>query len=440
MPILVADYLPKNGDFYKKDALSPLIATMEGSRILAIAQEVKELQATGVNICDLSVGDFDPTSYKAPQSFLDSMTEEIQAGRNQYPPSDGLAVLRQSISDFYAETLGVKWDRDSIVVCGGARPPIYAIFRALISPGDKVVYSTPSWNNDYYSHLTEATQVPIVTTFETNFLLTLKTLTPHLSTARMVCLCSPMNPTGTVFNAKDLKEIVDAIVAENNRRLAAGERLLYLLFDQVYWPLTYNGRKHYHPIALNPEISPYVLYVDAISKWMVGTGLRLGWAMVPKYLYNPIKDFMGHVGSWAPRPVQAAAAITLSNPSALSDYWVGLRGQLESRLGLIFDKFQSMAADGLPVRCTKPQGAIYASTQINLFGQAHNGKVLETNHDIRRLMLHEARIAIIPFQAFSLWEDTGWFRMSIGAVSETDLREGLDRLEQVVTLSLTSKG
>ena len=156
---------------------------------------------------------------------------------------------------------------------------------------------------------------------------------------------------------------------------------------------------------------------------MVGTGLRLGWAIVPTYLYNPVKDFMGHVGAWAPRPVQAATAAVLRRPDDLAAFWTILRGQLQSRLAIIYDKFQEMQADGLPVQCTKPQGAIYASTRIWLN---------QTNTDTRRLLLHEARIAVVPFQAFSLWEDTGWFRMSVGAVSESDLREGLDRLEAVV--------
>lgn len=432
LAIDVSKYMPEDAAFYRNDALSPAIAKMAGSRILAVAQEVKELQAKGVEICDVSIGDYDPTSYLAPQSFLDVLTEEIQAGRNHYPPSDGLLTLREALSSFYENTLGVKWAPNQFVVCGGARPPIYAIFRTLVSEGDEVVYGVPSWNNDYYVHLCGGVNVPIQTTANDNFLPTVSQVREHISTARLICLCSPLNPTGTVFDAETLTGICQLIVAENKKRLLEGRRLLYLMFDQVYWPLTFD-RDHVHPLQTVPEIAPYVIYVDAISKWMVGTGLRLGWAIVPTYLYNPMKDFMGHVGAWAPRPVQMATAATLRDPDALRVYWAGLRAALETRLNLIYNRVLAMYNSGLPVDCTVPQGAIYASVQIRLFGaEVAPGQYLRTNNEIRKYLLHEARIALTPFQAFSLWEESGWFRMSVGSVSEADLMAGMDRLEAAI--------
>jgi aspartate aminotransferase len=177
-----------------------------------------------------------------------------------------------------------------------------------------------------------------------------------------------------------------------------------------------------------------VIYVDAISKWLVGTGLRLGWAVVPPYLYEPIRDFMGHVGGWGPRPVQLATAHFLEHPTAFTDFQKYLCTNLQDRLYAAYYFFKGMQAAGFPINCTIPQGAIYLSVQFNIIGrETSTGKILLTNADIQCYILNAAYLAMVPFQAFSLWENTGWFRLSVGAVSLEDLSVGLIRLRQAIS-------
>lgn len=420
--------------------LTQSVATMQGSRILAAANDAKELKANGVEICDLTVGDYAPEQFQAPTHYREAIWSEILAGRNQYPPSDGLPELQKAVTRFYMRELGVEFPDRSVVICGGARPPIYAIFRCLVEAGDKVLYFVPSWNNDYYTYLCGAEPVVVTTTAETNFFPTVEDVANAIKdpAVRLVCLNSPLNPCGTVIDSDVLHGICLAIVDENRIRQKHGDKPLTLMFDMVYWPLTYGDAEFHHPIGLVPEIAPYVIYVDAISKWLVGTGLRLGWAVVPTHLYEPMRDFMGHVGGWGPRPVQAATARFLEDPTAFASFRDELRKGLQDRLGAVWMFFEGMRLAGLPVESTVPQGAIYLSVRIDVIGKTTPaGQVLTTNDDIRKYLLHEARIALIAFQAFSLWEETGWFRVSVGAVSNEALEAGLLRLRDAVAALMT---
>ena len=408
---------------------------MAGSRILASATEAKDLKATGVEVCDLTVGDFAPAQFKAPQSFLEDLAFEIEAGRNQYPPSDGMPELQKAVQLFYQRELGIEFPSKTVVVCGGARPPIYAIFRCLVEEGGKVLYFTPSWNNDYYADLCGA-GVPVATRAENNFFPTVEDVTRNISdpAVHLMCLCSPLNPCGTVIDKEVLRGICEAIVSENIKRLGAQQKPIHLMFDMVYWPLVYGQAEFHHPIELVPEIARWVIYVDAISKWMVSTGLRLGWAVVPAHLYEPIKDFMGHVGAWGARPVQVATAKFLTDDNAFSGFRDSLVDSLEGRLYFVRDFFESMKENGLPVESMVPQGAIYTSVRFDVIGKTTpKGEVLRTNNDIRKYLLHEARVALVSFQAFSMWEETGWFRISVGAVGTMELEQGLLRLREAIT-------
>lgn len=436
--IRVADHLPTGEEAAKARALAltPSIATMQGSRILAAATEAKELRATGVDVCDLTVGDYAPEQFRAPESFLEGVTGEVLAGRNQYPPSDGIPELQKAVTAFYARELGVQFPDRTVVVCGGARPPIYAVFRCLVGAGDKVLYFVPSWNNDYYTHLCGAEHVVVQTSAATNFFPTVEDVVARVRDVgvKLVCLCSPLNPCGTVIDPEVLRGICQAIVDENRRRAAFGDwKPVFLMFDHVYWPLTYGEAKFSHPLELVPEIAPWVVYVDAISKWLVGTGLRLGWAVVPRHLYEPVRDFMGHVGGWGPRPVQVATARFLQDEHAFGEFREVLREGLQERLQAVRAFFEGMRGAGLPVESTVPQGAIYISVRFDVLGRTTpSGKVLRTNNDVRQYLLHEARVALVAFQAFSLWEDTGWFRISVGAVGTASLEAGLLRVRDAV--------
>ena len=156
--------------------------------------------------------------------------------------------------------------------------------------------------------------VAVETAPETGFLPTAESLAPHLADARLLALNSPLNPAGTGFAREQLRAIAQLVVDENRRRGPAAKPL-FLFYDQIYWLLADSSAPHTTPVELVPEVAPYTLFVDGISKAFAATGLRVGWAVGPPFLISRMKDFLGHVGAWAPRPEQVATAELFADPA-----------------------------------------------------------------------------------------------------------------------------
>ena len=285
--------------------VSAIADSLVGSEILKIAADVRTLIASGRDICNLTVGDFSPLEFRIPARLEHGIVEALRRGETNYPPSDGTLALREAICSLYRRELGFTPDIASVIVTAGSRPGIYATYRALLDPGDRVVYPTPSWNNNHYVHLVDAEGIQIACDATTRFLPTRESLERAVRGARLLALCSPLNPTGTTFSADSLRAICELVVAENARRGSA-ERPLYLMYDQVYWTLTFGDTQHVHPIGVCPDVSPFVIYVDGISKAFAATGIRVGWIVAPADVAGPMSGLLGHVGAWAPKAEQSA--------------------------------------------------------------------------------------------------------------------------------------
>jgi len=413
--------------------VSQLADGLRSSAILKIAGEVRALVSESRQILKLTVGDFSSKQFRIPRELEDGIVDALRAGESTYPPPNGLESLRTAVRDFYQRRLGLDFPVQSILIASGARPAIYALYRAVVDPGERVVFGVPSWNNDYYCQMLGALPVMIECDASTGFLPTAELLRPHVRGARLLALNSPLNPTGTVFSAEQLADICDLVLEENARRGPA-ERPLFVMYDQVYWMITAGGATHVDPITLRPAIAPYVIIVDAISKAFAATGLRVGWAVAPADVIRPMNDVVGHVGAWAPRAEQVATAKLLVDHDTVDRFMDVLRREASLRLDAVYEGLTAMQRDGLPVEAIRPQGAIYVSARFALHGcRASNGDLLETDEDVRRFLLNEAGLALVPFGAFGSEGDHGWFRVSIGVVSVADIEALMPRLRQVVS-------
>jgi aspartate aminotransferase len=286
----------------------------------------------------------------------------------------------------------------------------------------------PSWNNDSYCELAGAAAVPIQCGSDTAFLPTATMLAPALPGARLLVLNSPLNPTGTAFDAATLGAICDAVLAENARR-APEESPLYLLYDQVYWMLTFHGLKHVVPQVLRPAMAPYTILVDGISKVFAATGLRVGWVCPPANLSAQFSAFLGHVGAWAPRPAQVATAEMLADHEAVAAARRTMQTGLARRLDRLHAGMLAMRQDGLPVEVVAPSGGMYLSVR---FGPPKRrdtgGQAPDSTEAMRCYLLEQAGLAAVPFEAFGSDGEPGWFRLSVGSVSESAIGELLVRL------------
>ncbi|MEW6467934.1 MAG: pyridoxal phosphate-dependent aminotransferase [Bacteroidota bacterium] len=405
----------------KELRLSDIAETLIGSEIIKLAWEVNEKIRNGEKIYNLTIGDFNPKIFPIPAELKQEIIQAYMNDETNYPPAEGIAELRNSVSAFLKRKGGLDYKADQIVVAGGARPLIYAAFRALVNPGDTVVFPVPSWNNNHYTHLNNARPVFIETRQENNFMPTAAELRPHIARANLIALCSPLNPTGTTFSKEHLSEICDLVVEENKRR-GEGQRPLYLLYDQIYWTLTFGLTKHYDPVTLNPAIKDYTVFIDGISKSFAATGVRVGWTFGPKKIMDRMKSILGHMGAWAPKAEQVATAKYLQQDAKVDAYLADICSKVSDRLSAFHKGFQALKNEGYRVDSIAPQAAIYLTVQFRLHGQkTADGRVLHTTKDVTKYILDEGKIAIVPFYAFGSSEDSSWYRLSVGTCRLEDV-------------------
>jgi aspartate aminotransferase len=418
----------------KSAPFSRYAESVEGSSILKIAGDIREMVARGEKVLNLTVGDFRPDQFPVPVALRERIVAALEAGETNYPPVAGLNELRQALRDHLRADFGLDYPVESFLVAGGARPLLYSSYMATVDPGDLVVYPVPSWNNHHYVCLSGAKGLALPVTPDKDFHLDRSDLEPHLGKARLVCLNSPLNPTGTCIREAALRGICEAIVEENGRRESRGERPMWLVYDQVYHPHVFGQAKHYTPVGLVPEIAPYCVLLDAVSKGFCGTGLRVGWAAAPPALVKKMAELAGHYGAWAPRPEQMATARFLADRTAVEAHRRWMIGALESRLGAIHEAFAQMQAAGLPIEHIEPQGAMYLSVRFDLFGRTVDGRKIRTNEDLRQALLFGAGFGVVPFEAFGLEGPAGdgWMRVSVGAVSPEEIRGGMARVRQLL--------
>jgi aspartate aminotransferase len=407
---------------------SAMAEGLAGSEILRIAGEIRALQAEGRAICNLTVGDFAPGQFPIPEALRARIVAALAAGETNYPPTEGLPQLRRAIAEMLERRLGLRYPPESVLVTGGSRPGIYATYRAVVDPGDRVVYPVPSWNNNHYVHLVGGVGVPVPCDASTAFLPTRAHLEEPIRGARLLVLNSPLNPSGTAFTADGLREICELVVEENRRR-GPDERPLYLLYDQVYWMLTFGDTVHVDPVSLVPGIADHVVLVDGISKSFAATGLRLGWTVGPPDLTRRMAAIVGHIGAWAPRPEQVATAAFLASDREIDGFLDGMRAAVLDRLEAFFAGLRALADEGHPIEVVRPMGALYLSVRFALHGRlTPDGTPLRTNEEIRTHLLEAAGIAVVAFQAFGSAGESGWFRLSVGAVSRSEIEPALARL------------
>lgn len=411
--------------------VSETAETLIGSEIIKLAGEIREKIQAGHKIYNLTIGDFNPEIFPIPDSLLEGIIEAYKHKETNYPPSEGILELRKAISRFIHTRLGLEYNIDQILVAGGARPLIYAIYKTILDPGDIVLYHTPSWNNNHYTHLMQAKGVAFETLPVNYFMPVAEDIRPYIQDATLLALCSPLNPTGTVFSRQQLEKICELVLEENIAR-AGKKKPLYVMYDQVYWTLTHKDNFHHDPVTLYPEMKNFTIYVDGISKAFAATGVRVGWSFGPQKIIEKMKSVLGHMGAWAPKPEQVATAKFLMDDQKVDDYLEVFKNELCQRLDALYHGFVSLREEGFKVDAIPPQAAIYLSVQFDITGRQYNGKVLQNAEDIAGFLLKEANLAIVPFYAFGTSKNFNWFRISVGTLRKEDIPEIIKKLKDAL--------
>ena len=412
--------------------LSHLAETLIGSEIVKLGNAISERIRQGEKIYNFTIGDFDPSIFPIPAALEELIVESYRNRNTSYPAAEGVLDLRNAVSSFLKEREGLEYAANEIQIASGGRPLIYTVFKAIVDKGDKVIYGVPSWNNNHYTHMTDAEHCVIDCKAENDFMPTANDIRKHIKGATLICICTPQNPTGTTLNKAAMEEICNLIIEENNSREADAKKL-YLMFDQMYWTLTFGSTQHHNPVSLRPEMKEYTIFIDGISKVFAATGVRVGWSMGPAPVIAKMKAILSHLGAWAPMAEQKAVAKYLLQAEQIDAYLTQFKSEIELRLKNIYNGFITLKEKGYAVDAVSPQAAIYLTIQLNLKGKATaEGQVLSTQSDVTSYILGEAKLAVVPFSAFGAGSDSAWYRLSVGTCKKEEITEMLEKLESAL--------
>jgi len=384
--------------------VSQMAETLEESEIIKLAGEIKERIKNGKHTYNLTIGDFDPKIFPIPKELENEITRAYEEKETNYPPANGIPELRKAVSVFIKDKEDLNYSPEEILIAGGARPLIYATYQTIIDHDEKVIFPIPSWNNNHYSHLTGARAIAVKTDPKNNFMPKAADIKPYIKEASLISLCSPLNPTGTVFTKRGLEEICEIILEENNRR-SENKKPLYLMYDQIYHALTFGETT---------------------------TGLRLGWTFGPQRIIDKMKAILSHLGAWAPRAEQVATARYLAQNT--DNYLTQFKEKIQKRLEAFYHGFISLKQDGFKVDAIAPQAAIYLTVKMDLHQmKKEDGSIIKDTPDITKYILEQAKTAIVPFSAFGDSPNSTWYRLSVGTCKLEEVDKVIDNLRNALS-------
>ena len=390
--------------------ISDRIKGMAVSATLAMSQKSSELRAAGVDVINLSVGEPD---FNTPEHIKEAAKKAIDENYTHYPPVPGYMDLRKAIAGKLRAENGVEFDPSQIVVSAGAKHSLSNVIYALINPGDEVVIPTPAWVSYVEMvKLAGGKNVLVPAGIEQDFKVTPEQLEAAITPrTRMVLLCSPSNPSGSVYTRRELQGLVK--VLEKYPQIA-------ILSDEIYEHINYTGE--FASLASFPEIADRVVIVNGVSKAYAMTGWRIGFMAGPTAVAKAVSKLQGQTTSGISTIAQKAALAAYEGPQqCVADMLAAFR----RRRDLVVELGRRIP--GLKVN--EPQGAFYLFPEVSAYlGRRCGDRVIATDDDLAMYLLEEGHVATVSGSAFCM---PGYIRLSYAA-SDDQLREAFARIEKAL--------
>jgi aspartate aminotransferase len=399
--------------FDRKGTISMSIAkrasAIKPSPTLATAAKAKAMKAQGIDVVDFGVGEPD---FDTPENVKQAGIKAIQSGFTKYTPAGGTDELKDAVIDKFKKDNNLSYERSQVLISCGAKHSLYNIAEALFDPGDEVIIPAPYWVS-YPDQvlLNDATPIIVETTAEEGFTLTAKKLEQAVTKrTKALVLNSPSNPTGLAYDRKTLEEI--AAVAVRHQ--------FYVISDEIYEKLLYDGFKHYSIASLGKEIKDLTIVVNGVSKSHAMTGWRIGYAAGPKDVLSAMANIQSQSTSNPCSISQKAAVEALRGPQ---DFIATMNVEFDKRRRTMVERLNTMKG----VSCLMPVGAFYAFPDVSrLFGKSVNGKTIKGSADLATYLLEDAQVALVSGDAFGA---DAYIRLSYATSMESILK-GLDRIEK----------
>lgn len=392
--------------------ISDRLNRLAPSATLAMSQKSGEMKAQGVDVINMSVGEPD---FNTPDHIKEAAKKAIDENYSRYSPVPGYVELRKAISNKLKNENGLEYSVNEILVSNGAKQSVCNTVMALVNDGEEVIIPAPYWVS-YPQMVKLAGGVPVIVEagFEQNFKMTPEQLEAAIMPkTRMIILCSPSNPTGSVYSAEELAALAEVIKRHDN---------LYVLADEIYEHINYIGK--HHSIAHVDGMRERTIIVNGVSKAYAMTGWRIGFIAAPEWIVKGCNKLQGQYTSGPCSVSQKAAEAAYTTSQECVET---MRKAFERRRDLIVELASQIP--GLEVN--KPEGAFYLFPKCSSFyGKSHEGKTINNSTDLAMFLLETGHVATVGGDAFG---DPDCFRMSY-ATSDDNIREAMKRIKETLAL------
>ena len=398
-------------DLFMALTISHRCQNIAPSVTLQIDARAKEMRAAGLDVIGFGAGEPD---FPTPQHICDAAKEALDLGMTRYTPAAGTKELRKAICEKLRRDNDMTYTYGDILVSSGAKHTLFTILQGIIDPGDEVLIPTPCWVS-YPEMVRMAGGVPIFIPADesTNFIPTSRDIASRVTRrTKAIIITSPSNPNGSVWSREQLQFVADLAVSHP----------FYVVSDEIYEKLIYDGRKHLSIAQLGEQIKSQTFLVNGMSKAYAMTGWRIGYVAGPHHEISAMANFQSQATSNPNSIAQYAAMKALQGDQSCVDEMVA---EFQKRRDVMVERINSIPG----LSCRKPAGAFYIMMNIKqLMGRSYNGRKLESSLDFAELLLAEKQVALVPGVAF---EAEGYCRLSY-AVSLENINKGLDRIEEFV--------
>lgn len=395
--------------------ISKKIANISPSITLAIDSKLKQMLADGAKVYGFGAGEPD---FDTPKYIRDAAVEALDKGITRYTAVQGIIELRKAICAKLQRENNLTYNINQIIVSSGAKHSLSNAFAAILNPGDEVIVPVPYWvSYTEIIKLNDGVPVLVKTKQENNFKMTKTELLAAVTDrTKAILINTPSNPTGAIYTEQELRDIAEVAVAKN----------IYVVSDEIYERLTYDGKKHVSIASLGDSIKELTIVVNGMSKAYAMTGWRLGYIAADERLVKAMSSVQSHAVSHPNSITQYASAAALNGPQ---DDLHNMVAEFEKRRNYMYDRFCAM--EGLS--CIKPEGAFYVYVDISVYlNRTLAGVKINSSLDFAQVMLEKGHVAVIPGAAFGT---DNFIRLSY-ATSMKNIQEGLDQFESFIKENL----
>lgn len=389
--------------------LSQIAKGVHASTTMAIDSLFKQMKSEGQDVIGFAAGEPD---FPTPDHIKEAAVQAIRDNFTRYTPASGTLELKQAICDRTKTDFGVSYTPDQVVVSSGAKHVVYLALRALVNPGDEIILPTPAWVS-YYELIRIVGGIPVVIPaseaeqFKLSPEKLERAITPR---TKAILLNNPCNPTGMLYDAEQLRSLAEVCIKHD----------LYIVADEIYSSLVYDGKFFTSVAALGDEIRRHVILINGVSKSYAMTGWRIGYGLAEPEIIKIMSNYVSH-STGSPCAVSQKASLTALTAS---------QGQIHSMRDAFQARRDYMVArmNAIPgVSCIRPEGAFYVMMNLEkLLGRTIGGTKIENAEDFATALLKQGLVAVVPGDGFGA---PGFVRWSYAASME-NIKEGLDRLER----------